>query len=51
MKDEEQVLLATALAMQLACGLNENELCELIRFVNQILCSLNSLRGRKNPVQ
>ena len=41
--DEEMVLLATSIAMELAKGLNEHEIEDLRNFVNQISCSLSSL--------
>ena len=41
--DEENVLLATAIAMELAKGLNEHEIEDLRNLVNQISCSLSSL--------
>lgn len=47
MTDEEEILFATSIAMQLAWGLDREELCDLIRFVNQISCSLNSLVGKR----
>ena len=47
MTDEEEVLFATAIAMNLACGLDEEELCDLIRLVNQVSCSLSSLLTKK----
>ena len=47
MKDEERVLLATSIAMELAKGLDEKEICELINFVGQISCSLSSLLKEK----
>lgn len=43
MKDEEKVLLATSIAMELAKDLDETQICELISFVGQISCSLTSL--------
>lgn len=49
MTDEEMILFATSIAMQLACGLNEKELSDLIRVVNQISCSLSTLLGMKKP--
>lgn len=47
MTDEEEVVFATTIAMSLACGLEERQLCDLIRFVNQVLCSLNNLLAKK----
>ena len=41
--DEERVLLATSIAMELAKGLNDDEIEELRNLVNQISCSLSSL--------
>ena len=41
--DEEKVMLATAIAMELAKGCNEKEIEELRNLVNQISCSLGSL--------
>ncbi len=47
MKDEEKVLLATSIAMELAKDLDETQICELISFVGQISCSLSSLLNTK----
>ena len=41
--DEERVLLATSIAMELAKDLNEDEIEDLRNLVNQISCSLSSL--------
>ena len=41
--DEEMVLLATSIAMELAKGLDADEIEELKNLVNQISCSLSSL--------
>lgn len=41
--DEEKVLLATAIAMELARGCNQEEIEELRNLVNQVSCSLSSL--------
>ncbi|MBP3619252.1 MAG: hypothetical protein J6J24_01180 [Clostridia bacterium] len=49
--DEELVLLATTIAMQLAKGLTKEEIEQLRNLVNQISCSLSTLtncRGYKN---
>ena len=51
MKDEEVVLFATSIAMQLAKNLDAKELCELIGFVNQISCSLGVLLNLKKTNQ
>ncbi len=42
-KDEELVLFATSIAMQLATGLTVEEIDELRNLVNQISCSLSTL--------
>jgi len=47
MTDEEKVLFATAIAMQLECGMSETEICDLIRLVNQVSCSLSNLLTKK----
>lgn len=41
--DEELVLLATSIAMELAKGKTEEEIEDLRNLVNQISCSLSSL--------
>ena len=41
--DEEMVLLATSIAMELAKGLDMKELEELRNLVNQISCSISTL--------
>ena len=41
--DEELVLLATAIAMELAKGLDMEQIEQLRNLVNQISCSLSSL--------
>lgn len=41
--DEELVLLATSIAMELANGLELEQIEELRNLVNQISCSLTSL--------
>ena len=47
--DEELVLFATSVAMQLACGLSVEEIEQLRNLVNQISCSLSTLIGcRRN---
>ena len=43
MIDEESVLLATSLAMELAKGLSVEEIEELRNLINQISCSLSTL--------
>lgn len=48
--DEELVLFATSIAMQLAKGLDKDELEQLRNLIGQISCSLNTLiccRGAK----
>ena len=47
MTDEEEVVFATTIAMSLACGLDEGQLCDLIRLINQVSCSLNNLLTKK----
>ena len=47
MKEDDQVLLATSIAMELAKDLDVNGLCDLIGFVNQISCSLSTLLNIK----
>lgn len=47
--EEEMVLFATAVAMELARGRDDDEINELCNLINQILCSLGSLTNcRKN---
>lgn len=46
--EEELVLLATAIAMELARGLDSDEINELCTLINQILCSLGNLTNCKN---
>jgi len=41
--DEDMVLFATSIAMELAKGLNEHEIEDLRNLVNQISCSLSTL--------
>lgn len=41
--EEEMLLFATAIAMELACGLSDEEIHELCTLINQILCSLGNL--------
>lgn len=41
--DEELILLATSIAMELAKGLDTEELEQLRIVINQISCSLSSL--------
>lgn len=48
MKEEDEILLATSIAMELAKGLDGKQLCELIGMVNQISCSLSGLLNFKN---
>ncbi len=45
--DEEMILLATSIAMELARGLNIEELEDLRNFVNQISCSVSNLITRR----
>ena len=45
--DEEMVLFATSIAMQLAKGLDEEEIEQLLCLLNQIICSLSTLVGKK----
>ena len=45
--DEEMVLFATSIAMQLAKGLDEEEIEQLRCLLNQIICSLSTLVGKK----
>lgn len=46
-KDEELVLMATTIAMQLAKGLDVEELEDLRNLVNQVSCSLTTLINNK----
>lgn len=46
-KDEELILLATSIAMELARGLDLEELEDLRNFVNQISCSISNLITRR----
>lgn len=46
-KDEELVLLATTIAMELAKGLSVEELEDLRNLVNQVSCSLTTLLNNK----
>lgn len=46
--DEEMVLFATAIAMELARGKSIQEIGEIRNLVNQISCSLNTLIFNKN---
>lgn len=46
-KDDELILLATSIAMQLTKGLSLEELEDLRCLVNQISCSISSLIGIK----
>ena len=41
--DEELVLLATSIAMELAKGLDTKEIEQLRNLVNQVSCSLSAL--------
>lgn len=43
MIDEESVLFATSIAMELAKGLDLEEIEELRNLINQISCSLSTL--------
>ena len=45
--DEEMVMFATSVAMQLAKGLDEEEIEELRCLLNQIMCSLATLVGKR----
>jgi len=45
--DEQFVLFATSIAIQLADGLTTEEISELQCFISQISCSLNTLAGCK----
>ncbi len=47
MKDEERILLATSIAMEIAKDLDEKQIIELLNFIGQISCSLSSLLGCK----
>jgi len=46
--DEELIVLATTLAMQLAKGLTGEELDSLRMFLNQMCCSISSLINEKH---
>lgn len=46
-KEEELVLMATTIAMQLAKGLDVEELEDLRNLVNQVSCSLTTLINTK----
>lgn len=46
-KEEELVLLATSIAMELARGLELEELEDLRNLVNQVSCSLTTLINSK----
>lgn len=43
--DEELVLLATSIAMELAKDMSEDEIVDLRNLINQISCSLTTLIG------
>lgn len=45
--DEELILLATSLAMELSKGLDIDQLEDLRNFVNQVGCSISNLITRK----
>ena len=45
--EEELVLFATSIAMELAKGLSIEEINELQHLIGQISCSLNTLAGCK----
>ena len=45
--DEKMILLATSIAMELAKGLDVDELEDLRNFVNQIACSVSNLITRR----
>lgn len=45
--DEEKVMFATSVAMQLAKGLDEEEIEELRCLLNQIIYSLSTLVGKR----
>ena len=45
--DEEMIMLATSIAMELARGLDVEELEDLRNFVNQISCSVSNLITRR----
>lgn len=49
-KDEDLVLLATTIAMELAKGLSIEELEDLRNLVNQVSCSLTTLINNKYGV-
>lgn len=46
-KEEELVLFATSIAMQLACGLSLDELEDLRCLINQVSCSISTLIAQK----
>ncbi len=46
-KDEELILFATSIAMELSKGLDLDELEDLRVLVNQISCSISSLIQKK----
>lgn len=48
MNEQEEILLATSIAMELSKNLTNDEICDLIAFVNQISCSLSGLLNMKN---
>lgn len=49
-KEEELILLATSIAMELARGLELDELEDLRNLVNQVSCSLTTLINSKYNV-
>ncbi len=49
-KEEELILLATSIAMELARGLELEELEDLRNLVNQVSCSLTTLINSKYGV-
>ena len=49
-KEEELILLATSIAMELARGLELGELEDLRNLVNQVSCSLTTLINSKYNV-
>ncbi len=48
--DEELILLATSIAMELSRGLDVEELEDLRNFFNQISCSISNLITRRDCV-
>ena len=46
-RDEELILLATSIAMELSRGLDIEELEDLRNFFNQISCSISNLITRR----